>query len=108
MGNSPLGGVSPIVRRSGEMDKNLRSDVCTRLRCIEGHTRGIRRMVVAEAELREIIHQLNAVQGSIKRVKSILIQAYLSAQLPGAIEGKVPDDQSRILVQFVELLNSPE
>jgi DNA-binding FrmR family transcriptional regulator len=90
------------------MEAKRKADICRRLRCIEGHTRGVGRMIEAQAECSEIIHQLGAIQGSLKRVRRILIEEYLAAELSGALDGEEPEEYSQALGQVAELLNLVE
>jgi DNA-binding FrmR family transcriptional regulator len=90
------------------MEPVKKGDIRNRLKCIEGHARGVGCMVEAEADCMDIIYQINAIQGSLRRVKRLLIEEYLVAYLPGALAGEGPEEPARFLGPLAELLNSPD
>ncbi len=55
----------------------FKADLTRRLRCAEGHLRGIVIMVEQEADCKSLIHQILAVQGSLREVNRLLLKQYL-------------------------------
>ncbi len=56
-------------------------EVDRRLRCIEGHVRGVRRMVGEDRPAIEVIQQLHAIQGSIQVIRKLLFKEHLATCL---------------------------
>ena len=52
-------------------------DLTRRLRCVEGHLRGIVIMVEQGADCKNIVHQMLAVQGALREVNRLLLKQYL-------------------------------
>jgi DNA-binding FrmR family transcriptional regulator len=65
-------------------------------------------MVETEADCMDIVHQISAIQGSLRKVKALLIEDYLARQLPNALDRNGPDDHAYILGQVAKILNSAE
>lgn len=86
------------------MKTSTNLDVRNRIKCIKGHTQGLLRMIETDAEIMDILHQIDAIQGSWKRVRSLLIEEHLVAQLPQALAERDLRDFSPILDRFVRLL----
>lgn len=80
--------------------------VISRLKTAEGHLRGIQRMVDEDAYCIDIIRQIQAVQGSLNRVSTMLLEGHLNSCLIGAIRGEDPDERERSLREIVEVFES--
>jgi len=66
-----------------------REDVTKRLARIEGHVRGIRRMVEEDEECPDILLQLAAVREAVKKVGRIVLEDHVEICIAQAVkEGK--------------------
>lgn len=86
------------------MDASLKAALLNRLQCIEGHSRGVRRMVEAGQDCAAILHQIKAMQGALIKVKGLLIKDYLTSELNPVFENGNPDNRETILEDFAKLL----
>jgi DNA-binding FrmR family transcriptional regulator len=68
-----------------------------RLKNIEGHIHGIQRMIEEEAYCIDIIRQIQAVQGALKKVSEIILDEHMSSCLITAIRGDDPNERERVL-----------
>ena len=59
------------------MNLGAQQEVERRLKSAEGHIRGITRMVEEERPCIAVIHQIQAVQGSLKQAQMLLLQQHL-------------------------------
>jgi len=75
----------------------------TRLKTVEGHIRGIERMVEEEAYCIDIIRQLQAVQAALNKVNSIILEEHLHSCLITAVRGDNPDERERVLREISEV-----
>ena len=57
--------------------EELRKNIETRLKKIEGQIRGIRGMVVEEKDCEDILNQVRAAQAALKSVSGLVLKAYL-------------------------------
>jgi DNA-binding FrmR family transcriptional regulator len=75
-------------------------DALNRLATIEGHLKGIRRMIEEDAYCVDILKQTYAVQRAIDKLDQALLQAHLSACVPeGIAEGR----SDEVLAELGEL-----
>lgn len=74
-------------------------EALNRLATIEGHLKGIRRMIEEDAYCVDILKQTYAVQRAIGKLDDVLLQGHLSACVPeGIAEGR-----SEVLAELGEL-----
>ena len=68
-----------------------------RLKIIEGHVRGIERMVEDDAYCIDVIRQIQAVQAALNKVSSMILENHLNSCLISAVRGDDPDARERVL-----------
>jgi DNA-binding FrmR family transcriptional regulator len=68
-----------------------------RLKTIEGHVRGIERMVEEEAYCIDIIRQIQAVQSALSKISTSILDEHLHSCLTAAVRGDDPDERERVL-----------
>lgn len=77
-----------------------RKDALNRLASIEGHLKGIRKMVEDDVYCVDILRQTYAVQRAIAKLEEVLLQAHLASCVPNSIaEGR---DQE-VVAELTEL-----
>jgi DNA-binding FrmR family transcriptional regulator len=82
------------------MDK---PDTIRRLKTVEGHLRGIQRMVEEEAYCIDVIKQIQAVQSALNKVSTKVLNDHLHSCLITAVRGDDPDDRERVLKEIAEV-----
>lgn len=82
------------------MDKK---DSIHRLKNIEGHIRGIQKMVENDEYCIDIIRQILAVQGGLSKVSAKILNEHLHACLITAVRGEDPDERERVLREIAEV-----
>ncbi|MEA2641763.1 MAG: CsoR family transcriptional regulator, copper-sensing transcriptional repressor [Chloroflexota bacterium] len=71
------------------MNEPERKDVLNRLATIEGHLRGIRRMIEEDTYCIDVLKQTHAVQRAIGKLEDVLLQGHLASCVPTAFaEGR--------------------
>ena len=83
------------------MDDQTKSAVIRRLQSVEGHVRGVRRMVQEDQYCIDVIKQINAVQAALRKVQEIVLDNHLHTCVTTAIRG---DDASRQEAVIDEIL----
>ena len=78
-------------------------DALRRLKSIEGHVRGIERMVDEEAYCIDVIRQIQAVQAALDKVSSLILENHLNSCLITAARGDDPEDRERVLQEISEV-----
>jgi CsoR family transcriptional regulator, copper-sensing transcriptional repressor len=71
-----------------------------RLRNIEGHIRGIERMLVEEAYCIDVIRQIQAVQAALNKASGMILDEHLNSCLITAVRGDDPDERERVLKEI--------
>ncbi len=77
-----------------------------RLKTIEGHIRGIQRMVEKDAYCIDVIRQINAVQAALHRVSAQILDAHLHSCVTTAIRGEDPAERERVLKEIVSIFET--
>ena len=75
-------------------------NVKKRLKTVEGHLRGIERMVEEEAYCIDVIRQIQAVQSALNKVSAIILEEHLSSCVITAVRGDDPDERERVLKEI--------
>ncbi|MEE8568158.1 MAG: metal-sensitive transcriptional regulator [Anaerolineales bacterium] len=82
------------------MDKK---DNLRRLKNIEGHIRGIQRMIENDEYCIDLIRQIQAVQGALSKVSAKILNEHLHSCLITAVRGEDPDERERVLREIAEV-----
>jgi DNA-binding FrmR family transcriptional regulator len=77
-----------------------------RLKNIEGHVRGIERMVESEAYCIDVIRQIQAVQAALSRVSSMVLEGHLNSCLITAVRGENADERERVLKEITDVFET--
>ena len=77
-----------------------------RLKTIEGHVAGIRRMIEQEAYCIDILRQLQAVQSAINKTGKIILDEHLHTCVITAIQGEDPAERERVLQEIVDVFEA--
>lgn len=78
-------------------------DTIKRLRNIEGHIRGIQKMVENEAYCIDLLRQIQAVQAALNKVSTNVLNDHLHSCLITAVRGDDPDERERVLKEITEV-----
>lgn len=74
-----------------------------RLQTIEGHIRGIQRMVDEDAYCIDVIRQINAVQSALNKISIKILENHLNSCLISAVRGGDPEESERVLKEIVDV-----
>ena len=82
-------------------EQNLR-----RLKTIEGHMRGIIRMVEEDSYCIDVIRQIQAVQGALNKVSTAILEDHLNSCVTTAIRGEDPEERERVLQEITDVFET--
>jgi CsoR family transcriptional regulator, copper-sensing transcriptional repressor len=85
------------------MDHN---DTLVRLKTVEGHIRGIERMVEDGAYCIDVIRQIQAVQSALNKVSGMILEGHLNSCLITAVRGNDPAERERVLQEISEVFDA--
>jgi DNA-binding FrmR family transcriptional regulator len=74
-----------------------------RLKTIEGHLKGIIRMVEEDAYCIDIIRQVQAVEAALNKVSGQILDDHLNSCVITAIRGDDPKERERVLKEISEV-----
>ncbi len=80
-----------------------RTQILNRLKSVDGHLRGVIKMVDEDAYCMDVIKQLQAVQGAIGRVNALLLQDHLQTCVTTAIRGEAAGERERVIGELLSL-----
>ncbi len=81
-----------------ENDNTLR-----RLKTVEGHLRGVIRMVEDDAYCIDVIRQIQAVEAALNKVSSLILEDHLNSCVITAIQGNDKKERERVLKEITEV-----
>ena len=81
-------------------------DVLRRLKSVEGHVRGVQRMVEEGAYCIDVVNQIVAIQRALKKVSGLVLDDHLHSCVTDAMRG--PDDatRERVLGELLEVFQA--
>jgi DNA-binding FrmR family transcriptional regulator len=85
------------------MEEAARKQILRRLQSIEGHIRGIERMVDEETYCIETMKQINAVQAALAKVSQMILESHLNTCVTSAVRGDDPQERERVLREIADV-----
>ena len=83
--------------------KETRTQILNRLKSVDGHLRGVIKMVEDDTYCMDVLKQLQAVQGAIGRVNALLLADHLQTCVTTAIRGDEPAERERVIGELLAL-----
>jgi CsoR family transcriptional regulator, copper-sensing transcriptional repressor len=77
-----------------------------RLKYIEGHVRGVQRMLEDDKYCIDIIRQIQAVQAALNKVSNMILDGHLNACVTTAIRGEDPEERERVLNEITSIFTT--
>lgn len=85
---------------------NNNKDALRRLKTIEGHIRGIERMVEEDAYCIDVIRQIQAVQSALNKVSTRILEEHLHSCLITAVRGEDANERERVLREISDVFQA--
>lgn len=76
-----------------------------RLKNIEGHVRGIERMIEDDTYCIDVLRQIQAVQAALNKVSAMILEGHLNSCLITAVRGDDPAERERVLKEVSEVFD---
>jgi CsoR family transcriptional regulator, copper-sensing transcriptional repressor len=85
----------------------MKNDVTSirRLKTIEGHLRGVIRMVEQDAYCIDVIRQIQAVEAALNKVSSQILENHLNSCVITAVQGNDKKERARVLKEITEVFD---
>lgn len=77
-----------------------------RLKTVEGHVRGIHRMIEEDAYCIDVIRQIQAVQSALNKVSTQILEEHLHTCLITAVRGEDEQERERVLGEITDVFEA--
>ena len=74
-----------------------------RLKTVEGHLRGVIRMVEQDSYCIDVIRQIQAVEAALSKVSAQILEEHLNSCVTTAIKGNDKKERERVLKEITEV-----
>jgi DNA-binding FrmR family transcriptional regulator len=81
-------------------------EVIRRLKTVEGHVRGVQRMVEDGAYCIDVIRQIQAVQAALNKVSTDILEQHLNSCVITAVRGDDPAERERVLKEITAVFDA--
>jgi DNA-binding FrmR family transcriptional regulator len=88
------------------MDGEATNDILNRLKSIEGHVRGIERMIQNGDYCMDIVNQILAVQRALQKVNGMVLDRHLHTCVTTALRGDNPDERERVIGEIMGVFDA--
>ncbi|MCH7992713.1 MAG: metal-sensitive transcriptional regulator [Gemmatimonadetes bacterium] len=82
------------------------ADVIQRLKSVEGHVRGVQRMVDEGAYCIDVVNQIVAIQRALKKVSGLVLDDHLHSCVTDAMRGTDATARERVLGELIEVFEA--
>lgn len=82
-------------------DDDRNREILTRLKSVEGHVRGVGRMVEEGAYCMDVVNQILAVQRALKKVTGLVLDRHLHSCAITAIRGDDQGERERVIHEIL-------
>jgi len=88
------------------MTEEHKREILNRLKSVEGHVRGIERMVDEDAYCIEVINQILAVQRALDKANSMILEHHLQTCVTTAIRGDDAAERERVIAEIMDVFET--
>lgn len=88
------------------MDTKKKTDTLRRLKSVEGHVRGVEKMIEEGAYCIDVIAQIQAIQAALNKVKSQILDDHLHSCVITAVRGEDPGERERVLAEISDVFET--
>jgi len=95
--------MTAMDKPSAHHDPKVTKDAVNRLRSIEGHVRGIAKMVEDGEYCIDIVRQILAARAALEKVSTLLLERHLHTCAVVAIRGDDPAERERVIKEILDV-----
>lgn len=88
------------------MAEEYKQDMINRLKSIEGHVRGIQRMLEEDVYCIDIMNQNLAVQRALEKVNTLILERHLQTCVTTAIQGDDLAERQRVISEIMNVFEA--
>jgi DNA-binding FrmR family transcriptional regulator len=83
-------------------------EVSKRLKNIEGHIRGVEKMVAEDAYCIDVIRQVQAIQAALVKVNNLILDHHLKSCVITAVKGNDVAGREKVLKEVIEIFDASQ
>lgn len=88
------------------LDSEKKQELTNRLKSVEGHIRGIQRMIEEDVYCMDILKQVKAVQQALERVSALTLENHLNTCVATAIRSDDEAEQGRVVREIMDVFKA--
>jgi DNA-binding FrmR family transcriptional regulator len=88
------------------MSQDHKQQILSRLKSIEGHVRGVHRMVEENKYCIDVIKQTLAIQRALDMVNTLILGNHLNTCVATAIGSQDPTERERVISELLDVFNA--
>ena len=81
-------------------------EVLRRLKSVEGHVRGVQRMVDEGAYCIDVVNQIVAIQRALKKVSGMVLDDHLHSCVTDALRGRDDTNREKVLDELMQVFEA--
>ncbi len=85
------------------MEAKTRDQVIRRLRSIQGHVKGIERMVQDDQYCVDVMRQVIATQAAMAKLNELILESHLNSCVIEAVRGNNPQAREKVLQEISDV-----
>jgi DNA-binding FrmR family transcriptional regulator len=85
------------------MDDSTKAATVRRLQSVQGHVRGIQRMVEEDKYCIDVIKQVEAVQAALSKINQLILENHLRTCVTTAIRGDDPSAREAVIGEILDV-----
>ncbi len=87
------------------MQETTRAEVLRRLKSLEGHIRGIQKMIEDDRYCIDVLKQTAAVKGALDRLDAVILEGHLDSCVTQAIRSADESERERVISELLDLFH---
>ncbi len=88
------------------MDHSADPEILRRLKSVEGHVRGVQRMVEEGAYCIDVVNQITAIQRALKKVSARVLDDHLHSCVTDAMRGPDGAAREKVLAELMQVFEA--
>ena len=88
------------------MESAHKQQLLSRLKTIEGHVRGVQRMVEADTYCIDLLKQTRAIQQAMARLDSLILEEHLRGCVTTAIQSDSVTERERVVRELLQVFET--
>lgn len=89
-----------------QMSEAEKRKILARLKSVEGHVRGVYRMVEEDQYCIDIIQQAQAVQRALDKFNALILENHLNTCVTTAIRSEDADERERVITEIMNVFET--